>query len=781
MPAPSVKCPNCGYRVPIPVGYPEEGEDKRAVCANCGVTLRLQRRQPSWQKQGSTTAELQAIRIPGYRLIGQLGRGGMASVISGIQVASGRLVAVKILPPSSAANLDLVTRFEREARMLASLTHPNVVQIIDRGQVGKLHYFVMEYIAGRTLKDRMEQEPLSLEEVVAILTRVGEAIQHCHEHGLVHRDLKPGNVLLTQSGGVKITDFGISGLLRRMGDITEQGVLIGTPQYVAPEQLRDGSRIDHRADQYSLGVLAYEMLTNSLPVGVFEPVSTRRDDIPKRTDDVLRKALARDPEDRFRSVREFIHEFRRAFQGVTLPMPAVAPNNAASADAAVKETPSPEASGEKTPGMDVEAMERVAQSLTEGQESESSASRTAGETRLTERPEPVPSASTRPQSPAPSAPSKPTTAIRVKGWWKRLEAPHRVAVIGVVILILVALVSLVERHLFSVSPHPVTAAGNEAEWKPWEDSAPLNPLDQEDELRGELQSQDAVALILAAEAGPVQWQGASKLFGSPEVRGLEGRLRFCLTDLNLSNHMTEWFRWDDRIRVVLSTQPRGGPRCATLVLAEPLTAQVVREAFRDLRPVLDQQLRELPPPSLEKHPNLLRDFGSAAGMNSEYGRWIALSSTGEIQPGSADYSWIHRGIPGTNQPYDFASIGGARRPGGIQQAFPVQEGHVYSTSLLARKGSGYHRDSWLLIQIVPGNAAEGPNQDPRSVTRNPPPRQNAPPPLWGFEIQATSDWHRCEVRWVAPETLSIGTVWIRLLSRGYPLDVRDIRVQELEP
>jgi serine/threonine protein kinase len=125
----------------------------------------------------------------------------------------------------------------------------------------------------------------------------------------VHRDLKPGNIMLTDHGEVKVTDFGISGLLRRLGDLTEQGAMIGTPQYVAPEQLRDGSRVDPRADQYALAVIAYEMLTNALPVGAFETPSSLNPSIPREVDAILRKALAPNPADRFRSVREFVHEF----------------------------------------------------------------------------------------------------------------------------------------------------------------------------------------------------------------------------------------------------------------------------------------------------------------------------------------------------------------------------------------------------------------------------------------------------------------------------------------
>ncbi len=307
-----VSCPNCGGRLAVPPDL-QEGKTERVICPACGARVRLRcRRSQTGLAEISTTAELRRLKIPGYQLLERLGKGGMASVFCAIHSASGRKVAVKILPPASAQNPDLVLRFEREARLLATLDHPGVVQILDRGRIGSTYFFAMEYIEGHTLKERLEGGMLPLDEALRILICAGEAVHYCHDHGVVHRDLKPGNIIITASGQVKVMDFGISGLLRRLGDITEQGVLIGTPQYVAPEQLRDGSRIDPRADQFSLAVIMYEMLTNSLPVGVFQPASALNPDAPAALDAVLAKALARDPEDRFRSVREFIHEIRKA-------------------------------------------------------------------------------------------------------------------------------------------------------------------------------------------------------------------------------------------------------------------------------------------------------------------------------------------------------------------------------------------------------------------------------------------------------------------------------------
>lgn len=345
----SQPCPNCSASVPLPPAKDVAGRFL-VTCPNCGETFYLDRQAAAKSDPGGATSSgLEYLQIPGYTLGRRLGKGGMASVYSAVQNSTNRLVAIKVLPPAYSANPDLVLRFERESRMLAALTHPNIVQILDRGRSGNISYLVMEYILGWTLKDRLEAEPLGAGEAREILTRTGEAIQYCHDQGLVHRDLKPGNIMLTDHGEVKVTDFGISGLLRRLGDLTEQGAMIGTPQYVAPEQLRDGSRVDPRADQYALAVIAYEMLTNALPVGAFETPSSLNPSIPREVDAILRKALAPNPADRFRSVREFVHEFRRALQPAEAPSAPAAVGGAASAGGASRATTSLALLGGETP------------------------------------------------------------------------------------------------------------------------------------------------------------------------------------------------------------------------------------------------------------------------------------------------------------------------------------------------------------------------------------------------------------------------------------------------
>ncbi len=307
----------------------------RCRCRVCGTLLAIHRpnRNPLAEDEESDGNNRdQSFHLPGYELLGELGRGGMGVVYSAVRLLDKELVAIKVLPPECARYPELINRFDLEAQMMATLTHPSIVPILDRGQMGNHSYIVMDYIPGCNLKHRIHKAaPLSIEEVVAIATPVSEAIQCCHEIGLVHRDLKPANVLLSQLGQVQVTDFGIANLIQRLGHQTEFGVMIGTPQYVAPEQMKDGSKVDTRADQYSLAVIMYEMLTGMLPVGVFELASKTCDELTAEAEAALMKALARNSQDRFESMRQFLRAFRR---GLNLPEDRTLPENLIRAAAA---------------------------------------------------------------------------------------------------------------------------------------------------------------------------------------------------------------------------------------------------------------------------------------------------------------------------------------------------------------------------------------------------------------------------------------------------------------
>jgi len=233
-----------------------------------------------------------------------------------------RDVALKVLHEQFTADTDYVERFRREARSVAQLSHPNIVTVIDRGEQDDRQFIVFEYIAGENLKTRVEREgPLPEAEAVRLTLQVARALGFAHEHGLVHRDVKPQNVLLNGDGQAKVTDFGIARSLDVKGGLTQTGTVMGTSDYIAPEQAR-GSRVDAQSDIYSLGAVLYELLTGDVPfpgdnfVAVAmrhineAPPSVRehRPDVSPRLDAAIRRAMSKEPRDRFGSMEEFCAE-----------------------------------------------------------------------------------------------------------------------------------------------------------------------------------------------------------------------------------------------------------------------------------------------------------------------------------------------------------------------------------------------------------------------------------------------------------------------------------------
>jgi serine/threonine protein kinase len=203
--------------------------------------------------------------IPGYRILERLGRGGMGSVYRAEQIGMKRTVALKILRRPLARDAQQVERLRREARLVGSLNHTNIVRGLDVGQHGPYHYFAMEYVEGHTLRDRLKNRGAMPEaEVLRILVQVAEALDHAHSRGVIHRDVKPGNMMLTPDGLPKLTDYGLA---KGPADftLTQSGVTIGTPQYISPEQARDPAGVDIQTDLYSLGATAYHMLTGVPP------------------------------------------------------------------------------------------------------------------------------------------------------------------------------------------------------------------------------------------------------------------------------------------------------------------------------------------------------------------------------------------------------------------------------------------------------------------------------------------------------------------------------------
>ena len=250
-----------------------------------------------------------------YEIEELVGTGGMSSVYRARDSVLERRVALKILHEHFSADPEYVERFRREARAIARLNHPNIVTVIDRGEFGNRQFIVFEHIPGENLKEVVEREgQLPVAQALALTHQIARGLAFAHQHGVVHRDVKPQNVLLDESGTAKVTDFGIARSLDPGEELTQTGTLLGTSDYIAPEQA-SGEPIDARSDQYSLGVLLYELLTGEVPYPadsfmavamrhLRDPVPSvreRRRDVPDRVDKIVARAMAKRPADRFPS------------------------------------------------------------------------------------------------------------------------------------------------------------------------------------------------------------------------------------------------------------------------------------------------------------------------------------------------------------------------------------------------------------------------------------------------------------------------------------------------
>jgi serine/threonine-protein kinase len=246
---------------------------------------------------GATVAGHAGLKIPGYELVMLLGKGGMGEVWKARQVSLDRIVAVKLLPAKLARDPEFISRFEKEATALASLSHPNITQIIDRGVASEHYFFAMELVVGKTLREVMNEGRPQPSESLRIAAQIARAIDYAHEQKIVHRDLKPENILLDARGHVKVADFGLAGMRGSDKDLelTATAVAMGTVNYMAPEQRRDAKHVDHRADIYSLGVMLYELLTGELPMGRFKMPSEKVDGLDGRIDELIGSMLESDP------------------------------------------------------------------------------------------------------------------------------------------------------------------------------------------------------------------------------------------------------------------------------------------------------------------------------------------------------------------------------------------------------------------------------------------------------------------------------------------------------
>jgi beta-lactam-binding protein with PASTA domain/tRNA A-37 threonylcarbamoyl transferase component Bud32 len=265
-----------------------------------------------------------------YQVVRKLGAGGMANVYLAEDQELGRHVAIKILNDRHANDDQFVERFRREAKNAAALSHPNIVSIYDRGEAEGTYYIAMEYLDGRSLKELITSRgPAPLNVAIEYARQILSALRFAHRHGIVHRDIKPHNVLVDAEGRVKVTDFGIA----RAGtsQMTEAGSIVGTAQYLSPEQAR-GTGVDQRSDLYSLGIVLYELLTGTLPFNGDTPVeiamkhlsqtpelpSALRPELPHELDLVVTRALAKDPDARYQNAEEMDADLERLARGVAV-------------------------------------------------------------------------------------------------------------------------------------------------------------------------------------------------------------------------------------------------------------------------------------------------------------------------------------------------------------------------------------------------------------------------------------------------------------------------------
>jgi serine/threonine protein kinase len=343
-------------------------------CSACGTDQSDGGGPSSTTTAAALQQRLQRVVEGKYRIERMLGKGGMGAVYLAHDLTLEREVAIKLLPPDIAQDDQVVRRFQQEAKTSAKLDHPNIIPIYRVESEGGLNYFVMKYVAGTSLEDVLERkQPLAADYIQRVLWEAGCALGHAHQRGVVHRDVKPANIMFDHDGRVMLTDFGISKALQAATGFTATGMIVGTPHYMAPEQAK-GTAVDGRADQYSLGVVGYRMITGELPFAgdsihtilykqIFEPpppAKALRADIPDQLSAAIFRAMSKEPDERFATIEDFAtavwpeQPVTAARPGRASARPIARPHTRADANAptemsAALTTPLPAARGSASP------------------------------------------------------------------------------------------------------------------------------------------------------------------------------------------------------------------------------------------------------------------------------------------------------------------------------------------------------------------------------------------------------------------------------------------------
>ncbi len=294
-------CPKCGQEIPAQAPH--------GLCPKCvlsDVSLATQEETRRSSSVDAPVIEQLSRAFPDLEIQELIGQGGMGYVYRARQIKLERDVALKVLPEALAEDSAFAERFSREGRLLAKLNHPNIVTVFDFGRSGPFFFLLMEYVDGVNLRQAMRAGSFTPEQALSVVPKICEALQYAHDNGVLHRDVKPENILMTGDGDIKIADFGIA---KMVGDLatdpglTVSGAKMGTPHYMAPEQVESSAKVDHRADIYSLGVVFYELLTGELPLGRFEAPSDRAA-LDQRIDEIVLRALERNRDRRQQSASE---------------------------------------------------------------------------------------------------------------------------------------------------------------------------------------------------------------------------------------------------------------------------------------------------------------------------------------------------------------------------------------------------------------------------------------------------------------------------------------------